>query len=64
MKMQLNITLKYLIMNVLTIKERNCLHAKKRHNIILKRTLKTLFNIRQKRRSRRPRTLKTLFNIS
>ena len=29
MKMQLNITLKYLIMNILTIKERNYLNVKK-----------------------------------
>ena len=34
MKMQLNITLRYLIMNVLIIKERIYLNAKKRHNIV------------------------------
>ena len=42
--MQLNITLKYLIMNILIIKKRSYLNAKKRYNINLKRTLKTLFN--------------------
>ena len=33
-KMQLNITLKYLIMNILIIKERIYLNARKRYNII------------------------------
>ena len=33
MKMQLNITLKYSMMNELTIKKRIYLSAKKRHNI-------------------------------
>ena len=36
MRIQLNITLKYLIMNKLTIKERIYLNAKKRYNIIQK----------------------------
>ena len=35
-KMQLNITLKYSIMNILTIKEKIYLNAKKRYNIIQK----------------------------
>ena len=48
MKMQLNITLKCLIINVLIIKEKSYLNAKKRYNIKLKETLKTLLNIRQK----------------
>ena len=34
MKMQLSITLRYLMMNELTIKKRIYLNAKKRHNII------------------------------
>ena len=34
MRMQLNITLKYSIMNVLTVKERIYLDARERHNII------------------------------
>ena len=36
MRMQLNITLKYSIMNVLIIKERIYLNARKRYNIIQK----------------------------
>ena len=36
MKMQLNITLKYLIINKLTIKERIYLSARERYNIIQK----------------------------
>ena len=35
-KMQLNITLRYLIMNILTIKERIYLNARERYNIIQK----------------------------
>ena len=34
MRMQLNITLKYLIINKLTIKERIYLNARERHNIV------------------------------
>ena len=37
MKMQLNITLKYSIINKLTIKKKIYLNAKKRYNIKLKR---------------------------
>ena len=44
--MHLNITLKYLIINILTIKERSYLNTKKRYNINLKEILKTLFNVR------------------
>ena len=36
MKMPLNITLKYSIMNILTIKERIYLNARKRYNIVQK----------------------------
>ena len=38
MKMQLNITLKYLIMNKLTIKKRIYLNARERYNINFKKT--------------------------
>ena len=44
MKMQLNITLKCLIMNILIIKKKSYLDAKERYNINLKRTLKTSFD--------------------
>ena len=42
MKMQLNITLKYSIINKLIIKERIYLSAKKRYNIKLIKRLKRL----------------------
>ena len=40
MKMQLNITLKYSIVNILTIKEKSYIDAKKRYNIKLIKLLK------------------------
>ena len=40
--MQLNVTLKYSIMNKLLIKEKNCLNAKKAIYIILIKRLKRL----------------------
>ena len=57
MKMQLSITLKYLIMNILTIKKRIYLSARKRHNIIRKNdkddeTIKTTRQIKSFFRSR------------
>ena len=44
MKMQLNIKLKYLIINILTIKKRSYLNVRKRYNINLKKTFSTFEN--------------------